>query len=292
MLLAFGSYLLWGVLPIYWKALVDLTALETTAHRVVWSVLYAAMILLVQRRWRWLRDIVRTPRIALTFVATAALILVNWLIYIIAVNSGQLVESSLGYYMNPLVNVMLAVIFLHERPRAWQWLAIGIAAMGVAYLTLSYGRLPWIALGLAFSFAFYALLKKQARLGALEGLFVEMLVLSVPMTVYLFWREASGVGALGHVSPTTTVMLLLSGVVTATPLLLFSAGARSVSLTVLGLLQYVAPTITFILGTLLYHEPFSSTQMIGFAFIWAALAVFSVEGMAERRRLAVAPAPH
>jgi len=180
---------------------------------------------------------------------------------------------------------------LQERPRFWQWAAIGIAAAGVTYLTISYGRLPWIALGLAFSFAFYGLLKKTARLGALEGLFIETLILSIPMAGYLIWREASGVGVFGHASATTTVVLLLAGIVTATPLWLFSAGAREVSLTVLGLLQYIAPTIQFILGIALYHEPFAATQMIGFSVIWTALAVFTFEGMAERRRLALAPAP-
>ena len=291
MIFALSSYLLWGILPIYWKVLKDLPALETIAHRIVWSTLFLAAILLIRRRWGWLRDVIRQPRIALTFVGTSALILLNWLFYIYAINYGHMVESSLGYYMNPLVNVVLAVLFLRERPRLWQWFAISIAALGVLYLTVSIGRLPWIALGLAFTFAFYGLLKKTARLGALEGLFLETSILTIPMVGYLIWREANGIGALGHSSPAATVVILLAGIATAVPLWLFSAGAREVSLTVLGLLQYIAPTMQFFLGTALYHEPFSMTQLIGFCVIWTALAIFTIEGMAQRRRLALAPAP-
>jgi chloramphenicol-sensitive protein RarD len=240
MIYAFTSYLVWGILPIYWKALGDLPALETTAHRVVWSALFVAVVLMLRRRWFWLREVVRTPLIAVTFVATAALIPVHWLIYIVAVSSGHIVETSLGHYINPLVNVVLAVLFLRERPRPLQWFAIGIAALGVTYLA-----------------------------------------------GYLIWRETTGVAAFGHASLTTSVLLALAGVVTALPLLLFSAGARAVSLTVLGLLQYIAPTISFVIGIVLYHEPFTSTQLAGFSVIWIALTVFTLEGMSQRRRLAL-----
>jgi chloramphenicol-sensitive protein RarD len=287
MIYAFTSYLVWGILPIYWKALGDLPALETTAHRVVWSALFVAVVLMLRRRWFWLREVVRTPLIAVTFVATAALIPVHWLIYIVAVSSGHIVETSLGHYINPLVNVVLAVLFLRERPRPLQWFAIGIAALGVTYLTVSYGHLPWIGLGMAFTFGFYALLRKTARLGSLEGMLLEMAILALPMAGYLIWRETTGVAAFGHASLTTSVLLALAGVVTALPLLLFSAGARAVSLTVLGLLQYIAPTISFVIGIVLYHEPFTSTQLAGFSVIWIALTVFTLEGMSQRRRLAL-----
>jgi chloramphenicol-sensitive protein RarD len=224
----------------------------------------------------------------LTFVATATLILANWLIYIYALNHNRLVESSLGYFMNPLVNVLLGILFLRERPRLWQWLAIGIAAIGVVYLTFDYGRLPWIALGLAFSFAFYALLKKTTTLPALQGLFLETTFLAIPLGIYLIILEQSGQGTFGHTDWRTTLLLLMAGIVTAVPLLLFSAGARRVPMTLLGILQYVAPTIQFIIGIVLYHEPFSQTQLIGFSFIWVALILFTLESTFERRRLQLA----
>lgn len=287
-LYALSCYIAWGFLPIYWKALTGLPGLETTSHRVVWAALVSAILLTWQRNWRWLSQTLRNRRIVLTFLATATLIFVNWLIYIYAVNSNQIVESSLGYFINPLVNVLLGVLFLHERPRPWQWLAIGIATVGVLYLTYNYGRLPWIALGLATSFAFYALLKKTATLPALEGLFLETTFLAIPLIVYLIFLDQSGQGTFGHTTWQTNTLLLVAGIVTALPLLLFSAGARRVPMTLLGILQYVAPTIQFGLGIVLYHEPFSHNQLVGFAFIWVALALFTVESTTERRRLQLA----
>jgi chloramphenicol-sensitive protein RarD len=292
MVYALSSYLLWGFLPIYWKFLTGLPALETTAHRIVWSAVFAGCILAAKNHWNWLAPSIRRPQIIISVTLAALLILFNWLIYIVAVNSNRIVESSLGYYMNPLVNVLLAVTFLRERPRLGQWLAIGLAAAGVLYMTITYGRLPWIALALAFSFAFYALLKKRANLPALEGLFLEMMLLAIPLGAYLLYLEAAGQGNFAHLDSRTTVLLTLAGVVTGLPLLLFSAGAKQVPLTVLGLLQYVAPTIQFILGIWLYREPFSTNQLIGFAFIWTALLLYSLEGFMERRRLSLALRPH
>lgn len=292
MIYALGSYLLWGFLPIYWKFLTDLPALETTAHRVVWSAVFAAIILGIRRHWSWLAKSLRQPNVIIGVAIASILILVNWLVYIVAVNSNRIVESSLGYYMNPLVNVLLAVTFLRERPRVGQWAAISLAALGVTYMTIAYGRLPWIALSLAFSFAFYALVKKRANLPALEGLFLEMLFIGVPLAGYLVFLEASGAGTLGHADLPTTVLILMAGVVTGLPLLLFSAGAKQVPLTVLGLLQYVAPTIQFVIGVWIYREPFSQAQLVGFGFIWTALAIYTAEGIWERRRLALALRPH
>lgn len=290
-LYALGCYVLWGFLPIYWKALSELPGLETTAHRVLWSAVFAAILLTWQHNWRWTRQVIRQPRVLLTFVVTAFLILVNWLIYIYAVNTNQLVESSLGYFINPLVNVLLGVIFLQERPRTWQWAAIGIATIGVLYLTYDFGRLPWIALGLATSFAFYALLKKKTSMPSLQGLFLETSFLAIPLTVYLITLQRSGQGAFGNGDWQTSILLVMAGVVTALPLLLFSEAARHVPLTLLGILQYVAPTIQFIIGIVLFHEPFSHSQLIGFSFIWIALIVFTLEGTAERRRLHLARVP-
>lgn len=284
----FTAYFIWGLLPIYWKALADVPALQTTAHRVIWSAVFVALLLGIRGNWRWLQPALRSPRILLTFGATAALILVNWLVYIYAINAEQIVETSLGYFILPLVNVLLAVLFLHERPRPWQWLAIGIAAVGVAYLTITYGRLPWIALGLAFSFGFYGLLKKKTTVGALEGQFLETGILFLPMLIYLGTLQSNGASALQNADWTTWALVALSGVVTATPLILFSAGAQRIPLTMLGLLQYIAPTISFFLGILLYHEPFNQTMFTGFLFIWVALAIFTVESILEHRRLAFA----
>lgn len=290
-LYAVAAYVLWGLLPIYWKALADVPALQTTAHRVLWSALFVALVLGLRRDWRWLKPALRSPQVLLTFSTTAALILVNWLSYIYAVNVGQILETSLGYFILPLVNVLLAIVFLHERPRPWQWLAIGTAAVGVVYLTMTYGRLPWIALTLAFSFAFYGLLKKKTSQGALEGQFLETGILVVPVLIYLGFVEFNGTSALHGATWVTIGLLVLSGVVTAIPLILFSAGAQRVPLTVLGLLQYISPTISFVLGILLYHEPFNQTLLTGFSFIWAALAIFTVESVTMRRRLQLALRP-
>jgi chloramphenicol-sensitive protein RarD len=284
MVFALLCYLSWGFLPIYWKALAGVPGLETTAHRVVWSAAVAVLILALRKRWAWVRTLVHQPRVLWTFAGTAALIFANWYIYIYAINTNHIVESSLGYFINPLVNVLLGIIFLGERPRPWQWVAIGTAAVGVTYLTFEVGRLPYIALGLAFSFAFYALLKKTATIPAVEGLLLEMFYLTIPLGAYLIWLEVQGTAAFGHTDLTTSALLAFSGVVTAIPLALFAAGARHVPMTVLGILQYVAPTIQFIIGILLYHEPFSYSQLIGFAFIWTALIIFTLETTAERRR--------
>jgi chloramphenicol-sensitive protein RarD len=290
-LYALSCYIAWGFLPIYWKALSALPGLETTSHRIVWSALFSALVLTLQHNWRWLGRVAKQPRTLLTFAATATLILVNWLIYIYAINHNQIVESSLGYFINPLVNVLLGVLFLRERPRQWQWVAIAIATIGVTYLTYEYGRLPWVALGLASSFGFYALLKKIAALPALEGLFLETSFLAIPLLIYLLTLEFNGQGTFGHASWQTNFLLVLAGVVTALPLLLFSASARRVPLTLLGILQYIAPTIQFVIGIALYHEPFSQSQLVGYSFIWVALALFTLESTREHRRLQLALRP-
>lgn len=287
-LYATATYIAWGFLPIYWKALSDLPGLETTAHRVLWSALFTALLLTWQRNWRWLGQVIKQPRVLLTFVAISLLLLAHWLIYIYAVNSNQVLEWSLGFFINPLVSVLLGILFLRERPRFWQWVAIAIATAGVAYLTYDYGRLPWIALGLALSFGFYALLKKTATLPSLEGFFLEATLLAVLLAVYLLILEQRGQGSFGHTDWLTTLLLVLAGPITALPLVLFSAAAKRVSMTILGLLQYISPSIAFILSIVLFHEPLSYSRLIGFSIIWVALAVFTLESTAERRRLQLA----
>lgn len=284
-----ATYIIWGLLPIFWKTLAHVPALQTVAHRMLWSALFVALLLGLRRNWGWLRPALRSPRVLLTFGATGALILVNWLTYIYAINTERILETSLGYFMLPLVNVLLAVVFLRERPRPWQWLAIGTATLGVAYLTLTYGRLPWLALSLAFSFAFYGLLKKQTTIGAVEGQLLETGILFLPALVYLGYLQFNGASALHISGPNadwaTLALLMLSGVVTAIPLILFTAGAQRIPLTMIGVLQYISPTISLFVGAVLYHEPFNQTLLTGFSFIWVALAIFTVEGIIERRRL-------
>ena len=289
---ALGCYIAWGFLAIYWKALSAIPGMETTSHRIVWAAVAVALVLTFQRNWQWLGPTLRQPRLMLTLLATSALIFANWSIYIYAVNTNRIVESSLGYFINPLVNVLLGVIFLRERPRIWQWLAIGIASAGVIYLAFDYGNLPWVALSLAFSFGFYGLLKKQATLPTVEGLFMETIILAIPLAIYLFALELRGVGTFGHTTWQTNALLMLAGVVTSVPLLLFSAGARRVPMTVLGILQYISPTIQFVIGIALYREPFSQSQLVGFGFIWVALLLFTVESSIERHRLHLAMRPH
>ncbi|MEJ2749484.1 MAG: EamA family transporter RarD, partial [Anaerolineae bacterium] len=281
---AAAAYTLWGFLPIFWKALHSVPALEILAHRMVWSLTFVLVVLTLKRRWTWLKPALHSRRTLITFLATGALLSLNWFTYIWAVNAGYIVESSLGYFINPLVNVLLGVIFLGERMRGWQWTAVSLAAVGVLYLTFHYGSLPWIALTLAFSFGFYGLLRKTAPLEALEGLGMETAVMFVPAVSYLIYLELTGRAAFGHGSWTTTFLLLLAGVVTAVPLWLFALGARRVTLVTRGLLQYIAPTLQFLIGVFVYNEPFSRAQMLGFSIIWLALLLYSAESVVTARK--------
>lgn len=281
---AIGAYTLWGILPIYWKALQNVPAAEILSHRMAWSLIFVAVLLAYQNRWQWLTVARKSPRILLTFLATASILALNWFIYIWAVNAGYIVETSLGYFINPLINVLLGFIFLGERVRLWQGVAIGIALTGVLYLTLSYGALPWIALTLGFSFAIYGLLRKTASLNSLEGLSLETALLFFPALAYLIYLEWVGRAAFGHVDPMTTSLLAFSGVATALPLLLFAAAARRITLTTLGVLQYMAPSMQFLLGVFVYGESFSPARMVGFGLIWLALIIYSAEGLNQGRK--------
>jgi chloramphenicol-sensitive protein RarD len=279
-----SAYLMWGFFPIYFKALQVVPSLQIMFHRVLWSFLFVALLIVLRKNWPRLRTSINKPRILLVYTLTAALLAINWLIYIYGINSGQVVETSLGYFINPLLSVALGVIVLHERLRPMQWFPIGLAAVGVLYLTVQLGSLPWIALALAFSFGMYGLLKKIAPLGALHGLTLETGILFIPALLYLLYAETQAFGSFGHHGLEVTLLLTFSGVVTALPLLLFARAARSIPLTLLGILQYIAPTVQFLLGIFLYQEPFTLTRLVGFAIIWLALAIFTLEGVYQRRK--------
>ncbi len=279
-----AAYALWGVLPVYWKTIHHVPAMEIISHRMVWSLVLVLGLMVLKKEWSWVRRVARRPWIALVTLTAAVLLAANWLTYVWAVNAGFVVETSLGYFINPLVNVVLGVVFLRERLRPWQWVSVGLAGAGVLYLTLSYNALPWIALTLAFTFGLYGLLKKTASFNALEGLTLEMGFLLVPALGYLVYLEWVGQGVFGHTDPLTTLLLILTGAITVTPLLLFAGAARRIDLSTLGILQYLAPTLQLLLGVFLYGEPFPYTRFIGFCFIWTALGIYTVEGLMTRRR--------
>jgi len=262
----------------------DVPPLQILAHRMLWSLLFLLVVLAIRRQWAWLA-IVRRPRVLASFVASALLLSANWLVYIWSVNNGHVIEASLGYFITPLVNIMFGFALLKERLRPTQWGAVGIAALGVAWLTWQTGTVPWIALALAASFGAYGLMRKTAALGALEGLTLETMVLFPLAAAYVSWLSWHGQNAfITTPSDGTRLLLMAAGPLTAIPLLLFAAGARKIPLSVLGLLQYLAPTLQFLLGVWVFHEAFSRERLVGFAVIWAALALYAAEGLLHTRR--------
>jgi chloramphenicol-sensitive protein RarD len=277
---ASAAYLLWGVFPIYFKALQAVAPLEILGHRIVWSLAVCAALLLALRRGQWLADLRRQPRVLLWFVASSMLVAVNWFVYIWAVNAGRVVDASLGYFINPLVNVLIGAVFLHERLRGMQWVAVAVAAIGVSWLTWQAGAVPWIGLVLALSFGLYGLLRKTAALGAVEGLTLETLLLAPIAAAYLGWLMLGGHSGFVQGDTTTRLLLAAAGPITAVPLLLFAAGARRIPFSTLGLLQYLGPTLQLLIGVWLYDEPFAE-RAPGYVLIWIALAVFSVEGVVQ-----------
>lgn len=273
------AFLAWGLFPIYFHALGDVPPVQILAHRVLWSLAFLLLVLAFRRQWTWLA-LVRQPRVFWSFVASSFLLSANWLVYIWAVKNGHVIEASLGYFINPLVNITFGYLLLKERMRRAQWGAIAIAALGVCWLTWQSGAVPWIALFLAASFGAYGLLRKTAALGALEGLSFETMVLFPFAAVYVGWLTLHGDNAFVNAPlDTTRILLIAAGPITAIPLLLFAAGARKIPLSILGLLQYLSPTIQFLLGVWLFHEAFSSDRLVGFLMIWAALALYGGEGL-------------
>jgi len=278
------AYTLWGLLPGYWKAIQAVPPLEILCHRTIWSLIFVLLVLTVRKHWAWVGQVRTNSRTLLMSLGSACLLSLNWFIYIWAVNSGHVLDSSLGYFIAPLVNVLLGVLLLGERLRMWQTVAIGLAAVGVLSLTVGYGAFPWIALSLALSFGFYGLLRKMSPLGSLEGLSLETAALSLPAVAYLVYQEGTGGGSFGHTGAATTLLLAGSGVVTALPLLLFAYAARQVTLATVGILQYISPSFQFFLGVLVFGESFTPTRLLGFAPIWLALVIYSMDGVKEEKR--------
>jgi chloramphenicol-sensitive protein RarD len=289
-LYALGAYLMWGLFPIYWKWLHAVPAMQLIGHRIIWSFLLLVIVVLATRQWTKFRSTL-TWRVVGIYLAAGVLLSINWLIYVWGVNAGHIVETSLGYFINPLLSVVLGMIFLRERLRPAQWIPLGLATAGVIYLTWTYGSLPWIALSLAFSFGVYGLVKKMAPLGSLYGLTLETGLVFLPALAYLLFVESSGQGAFGHIDALSTLLLIGAGVVTTIPLLMFASAARRIPLTMVGVMQYIAPTLQFLIGVLIYKEPFSANRLIGFSLVWIALLFFWAEGyIAYRARKPVVEA--
>ncbi|BCY05162.1 EamA family transporter RarD [Actinoplanes sp. L3-i22] len=285
-LYGFTAYALWGFFPIYFKLLQPSPPLEILSHRVIWSVVFVALLLTGMRNWTFLKRILRTPRLLGGISLAAVLIGVNWATYIYGVNSSRVVETALGYFITPLFVVLLGVTVLHERLRLWQWIAVGVGGLAVAILTIDYGHLPYIALTLAVSFGSYSLIKKRMSLPPAEGLFIESAVLALPALAYLTWLNLDGGAKFGHVSATHTILMLFAGVATAVPLLLFAGAANRVPLVGLGILQYVAPILQLACGVLIYHEPMPAARLAGFGLVWIALIIFTADGLRSARATA------
>jgi chloramphenicol-sensitive protein RarD len=285
---AAAAYFCWGLFPLFWKLLERLPAIELMAHRIVWCTLIVFAYLALTGNGRFWRDL--SWGLLRTLALSGALLAVNWWVYIWAVNNGHIVESSLGYFINPLVAVLFGVVFLKERLNGAQKLAVALAAAGVVYLTILAGRPPWIALALALSFGSYGLLRKIAVVDAARGLVIEGAWLFLPAFAFLSWRALNGTGGLGSQGLTTDVLLVVTGPVTAIPLLLFTYGARRIPLSLVGILQYIGPTLQFASGVWIFHEPFAKDRLYGFALIWAALLVYTGNGLLSLSRSAAARA--
>ncbi len=283
-----GAYALWGLLTLYWPLLGPAGAVEILAHRLVWALVVVAVALAIRGRWAWLRSLLHQPRALVALAAAGVAISINWGMFIWAVTHQHVVEASLGYYINPLVSVLLGVLVLRERLDGMRWAAVGLAAAGVLWLTVDYGSPPWISLTLALSFGSYGLLKKLATVSSLESMAVETAVVFVPALAYLVWLGPSG--AFGSVGLGTDLLLVSTGLATALPLLLFGMAAARIPLSTVGLLQYITPTLQLLIGVVLFGEPLDSRQLVGFVLVWAALIVLSVATV-RSLRAARQPAP-
>lgn len=283
-LAASACYIVWGLVPLYWTRLGTVDPLELIAHRHTWSLLFLLGIVAWQRDFAAVRAALDSPRKMAINLLGAVLLTGNWLVYVWGVNTGHVIDCSLGYFLVPLVNVAAARFVLHEQLRRVQWLAIGLAAAGVVLMIVQIGRPPWIALALAGTWGGYSLLRKKSPLGAVTGLTVETLLLAPLAVGFLLWQHHTGAGALGRAPALTQALVLSAGVITAIPLLLFAYGAKRIRLSTLGLLQYFAPTGQFLLGIWVYHEAFSRSRMASFAFIWAGLILYTADNLLAQRR--------
>ena len=277
------SYALWGFFPIYWKALAGISALQLICHRIVWSFLPLAVMIARSQEFRVLWQAMQSPRIVVIYAVAAIAIATNWLIFVWAVSVNQIVQISLGYFINPLLSVVFGMVVFHERLRRLQWVSVALAAAGVVYLTVALDALPWIALSLAASFGTYALMKKLAPLGPVQGLTFETGILFIPAAIYLIVQELAGRAAFMHAGSLRNTLMLAAGPVTTLPLLMFAAGVRRIPLSLVGMLQYINPTLQITIGVMLYKEPFTRIQLVGFGLVWSALALFAIEGFATRR---------
>ncbi|MFD4703118.1 EamA family transporter RarD [Streptomyces niveus] len=284
LLYGIGAYGMWGLVPLFWPLLKPSGAVEILAHRMVWSLAVVVIALLVVRRWAWIRELLAQPRKLGLLVVAAVTISVNWGLYIWSVNTGHVVEASLGYFINPLVTIAMGVLLLKERLRPAQWAAVGVGLLAVLVLAIGYGQPPWISLTLAFSFATYGLVKKKVNIGGLESLAAETVILFVPALGYLLWLGASGDATFGSEGMGHGALLAATGVVTAVPLVCFGAAAIRVPLSTLGLLQYLAPVFQFLLGILYFHEAMPAERWAGFALVWAALTILTWDALRTARR--------
>jgi chloramphenicol-sensitive protein RarD len=276
------AYTLWGFFPIYWKALAGLSPIQLLCHRIVWAFVLLVLVTRSQD-WQALVRAVQVPRVVAVYTVAALAIAINWLIFVWAVGVEQIVQISLGYFINPLLSVVLGLIVLRERLRPLQWLSVVLAAAGVVYLTFAVGHLPWIALSLAVTFGAYGLMKKIAPLGSVHGLTLETGILFVPAAGFLIAEELAGRGAFLHAGSLRNLLMVGAGPVTTIPLLLFAAGIRHIPLSLVGMLQYITPTMQILFGVFLYNEPFTRVQIVGFGLVWSALAIFALEGFASHR---------
>lgn len=282
-LYAIGAYVLWGILPVYWKSLSHVPSIQLISHRIVWSFLSLSLFIIVSGQAKNMLDSVRKPGVFVSFIPAAVLISINWLLYIWSVNSGHIIETSLGYFINPLISVLIGVVFFSEKLRPVQWISVAIAASGVIYLTFAHGSLPWIALTLAFSFAFYGFAKKKAQLGSLFGLTLETAILGFPALFYLLWCGFDGTGAFLNHSAGSDMLMAGAGIMTSLPLLMFASAAIRIPLSQVGLFQYISPTLQLVIGIFVYKESFTMSRFIGFGVVWAALLLYILEGLFNSR---------
>lgn len=280
---AIGAYAIWGFFPIYWKWLQDVPALQLVSHRILWTSVILCGFIALSGQWQHFISGVRKPGAIKVYLTASLLMSVNWLVFVMAVNTGHVTETSLGYFISPLINVLMGVILLHERLGVWQWFSIALASTGVLCLTFTSGSLPWMAIVLAFSFGTYGLFKKIASLGSLHGLALETVIVFPLAILYLGYCDFTDKGVFFHTGTVSTLLLIGTGLLSMSPLLLFASAAQRIPLSRLGILQYITPTLQFLLATLVYDEPFTRSTLIGFSLVWIALLTFGASGYLRRR---------